>query len=184
MNVNTKHYHYSNWDKLNDLGFFVWFVIFIVSTGVIALERYTPVYINNFYVRLFFYMLSATIFVSWLGWMFFGFKAIKNRIYIFVGVLVIVLSKALLTWGGDWKTQIVLYKNDVDPARTIEFQMRADPFNFGYRKRIVERLSTVPFFDYVEKVDTTVLNKSVWHRVDLRVNKLNLKDFNDLPVSH
>jgi hypothetical protein len=182
--MNPKYYHYSKWDKLNDLGFFTWFIVFVIATGVIALERYTPVYINNFYVRLFFYLLSATLLISWIAWMFFGFKAVKNRIYIFLGVLIIVLAKALLTWGGDWKTQIVLYENKVDAARTIEFQMRADPFNFGYRKRIVERISTVPFFDYVEKVDTTTLNSSVWKRVDLRVNKLNLKNFNDTPDSH
>jgi hypothetical protein len=182
--MNPKYYNYSNWDKLNDLGFFTWFVVFVISTSVIALERYTPIYINNFYVRLLFYLTSVTLFISWISWLFFGFKAVKNRLFIFIGVFAIVLAKALLTWGGDWKTQIVLYENIADPGRTVVFQMRADPFAFGYRKRIVAKTSAVTFFDYVEEVDTTTLNKSVWRRVDLRKNELNLKDFNDPPVSH
>ena len=176
-----KPYLYNTWYKLNDLGFFTWFIVFAMSTGIIVCDRFTPIYINNFYVRLFFYLVSASLAVFWIGWIFFGFKAVKNRIYIFISVLAIVLAKALLTWGGDWKTQIVLYENKLDRDRTIEFQMRGDPFSFGYRKQIVEKTSVMPFLDYVRKTDTTMLDDSDWTRTDIRVNQLKLDDFTDAP---
>lgn len=179
--MSTKPYRYKTFAKINDLGFFAWFIVFIISTGIIALERYTPVYINNFYVRLFFYLVSASLFVFWVAWILFGFKAVKARVYLFFAVLIISVLKAALTWGGDWKTQILLYQNKTDSNQTVEFQMRADPFSFGYRKRIVEKTSVVPFFDYVKKSDTTQLDKAVWKRVDKRINALNLKNFNDEP---
>lgn len=178
--MNPKYYRYSTWDKLNDLGFLTWFLIFAFAAGVIALERFTPLYISNFYIRLFFYVIAVSLPVFWLSWIFLGFKAVRNRIYIFAGVFAMVLAKALLTWGGDWKTQIILYENKDNPSSSVEFQMRADPFNFGYRKRIVEKKTILPFFDYVRKTDTTQLDHSVWVRTDKRVNELQLDNFTDV----
>ena len=100
---------------------------------------------------------------------------------IFTMVLVVCFFKAFLTWGGDWKTQTILYANKQTDSKTIEFQMRADWYAFGYKKRIVERKRIMPFFDYVTDVDTTKLDKSAWTRIDKKVNQLKLNNFNDTP---
>lgn len=167
--------------KAFEMGFLGWFIIFLITTGLIAIERYTPVYINNFYVRLMLYITTASLLSFWVGWIFFGYKAVRKRAAIFIIVVVIVLTKAYLTWGGDWKTQTILYANKNNSCKTIEFQMRGDWFAFGYKKRIVERKKIVPFFDYISNVDTSKIDTNSWKRIDKRVNQLHLKEFNDLP---
>jgi hypothetical protein len=175
--TNKKPDQHTSWE----MGFLGWFIIFTLSTGVIVMERFTPVYINSFYIRLGLYIISASLLSFWIGWILFGYKAVQKRRAIFVIVIVISLLKAYLTWGGDWKTQTILYTNPNDDCKTIEFQMRGDWFAFGYKKRIVERKKIIPFLDYISDTDTLKLDKEIWKRVDKTVNELKLRDFNDTP---
>lgn len=162
-----------------EMAFFEWFIVFSLSTGVIAMERLTPLYINNFYIRLILYIIAASLFCFWIGWILFGYAAVRNRTLIFVVVVIACFFNAYLRWGGDWKTQTVLYSHN--NGKTIEFQMRGDWYAFGYKKRIVERKKIIPFFDYITDVDTTKLDKSSWKRIDRNVNQLKLKRFIDRP---
>ena len=175
--MNSESVKHTSWE----MGFLGWFIVFIISTGIIAIERFTPVYITNFYVRLGLYIISASLVFFWIGWILFGFKAVQKRLLIFLIVLIIIIVKAYLTWGGDWKTQTILYTNNKYDCKTIEFQMRGDRFAFGYKKRIVERKKIVPFLDYITETDTTRLNKSTWERADKRINQLKLRNFKDKP---
>lgn len=167
--------------RIFEMGFLGWFIIFLITAGIIAIERFTPVYINNFYVRLMLYIIAASLLSFWVGWILFGFKAVRKRAAIFIAVVIIVLIKAYLTWGGDWKTQTILYTHKNHSSKTIEFQMRGDWFAFGYKKRIVERKKIIPFLDYISNVDTTKVNTAIWKRTDKIVNQLHLKEFNDVP---
>lgn len=175
--MNKESVKHTSWE----MGFLGWFIIFMVSTGTIIIERVTPLYINNFYVRLLLYIISASLLCFWIGWILFGYKAVRKRKIIFFAVVFFCLSKAYLTWGGDWKTQTTLYTNVQHDCKTIEFQMRGDWFAFGYKKRIVERKKIIPFLDYITDTDTLKLNKANWKRVDKKVNQLKLNDFNDAP---
>lgn len=167
--------------KAWEMAFFEWFVIFAIATSLILLERFTALEINNSYVRLLLYIISASLLCFWIGWILFGFKAVKKRLLIFFSVAALICLKAYLTWGGDWKTQTILYANKQSNSRTIEFQMRGDWYAFGYKKRIVERKKIIPFFDLTYDVDTTKLDKTIWKRIDKKVNALKLKNFNDTP---
>lgn len=178
--ANTSH---KKINRFQTMGFLEWFIIFAIATGIIAIERYTKVYINNFYVRLALYIISASLLSIWLGWILFGYKALTKRVLIFAVVVGICVVKAYLTWGGDWKTQTILYTNKQNDAKTVEFQMRSNWFAIGYRKRIVERKKIVPFFDYVTSVDTTKLDPTLWKRIDKKVNHLHLEKFNDTPTN-
>ncbi|WP_284653235.1 hypothetical protein [Flavobacterium terrisoli] len=168
-------------NKIPEMDFFEWFIIFIISTGIIVIERFTPVYINNFYIRLLLYIISASLLSFWISWILFGYNAVRKRVTIFIVVVIVVLLKAYLTWGGSWKTQTILYTNKNDDDKTIEFQMRGDRFAFGYKKRIVERKKIMPFLDYVTDTDTTKINTATWKRIDKKINQLELKGFNDIP---
>lgn len=164
-----------------EMGFLGWFIIFTISTTAIVVERFTAVYINNFYVRLLLYIISASLLSFWIGWILFGFKAVTRRAAIFVVVVGTCFLKAYLSWGGDWKTQTILYSHKSNDSKTIEFQMRGDWYAFGYKNRIVERKKIFPFFDYITDTDTTNLNPAIWKRVDKKVNQLQLQNFNDIP---
>ncbi|HNP33237.1 MAG TPA: hypothetical protein PKN96_08080, partial [Flavobacterium sp.] len=69
-NPANKNYKHSSFE----MSFFEWFIIFTIATGIIALERFTSVYINRSFVRLILYTISASLFSFWIGWIFFGFK--------------------------------------------------------------------------------------------------------------
>ncbi|HNP33540.1 MAG TPA: hypothetical protein PKN96_09630, partial [Flavobacterium sp.] len=176
-NPANKNYKHSSFE----MSFFEWFIVFLIASGIIALERFTSVDINSSFVRLILYMVSASLFSFWIGWIFFGFKAVRKRKIIFLAVVGLCVLKAYLTWGGDWKTQTILYANKLDESKTIEFQMRGDWYAFGYKKRIVERKKIIPFLDYITDVDTMKIDKSSWKRIDKKVNELKLHNFNDIP---
>ena len=87
-----------------------------------------------------------------------------------VGALCFIQS--FLTWGGDWKTQTILYKNLTNENKTIEFQMRGDRFSFGYKKRVINRLKLLPGFDWTTDIDTTTINHRQWRKINLYVNEM------------
>ncbi len=178
--MNDKEKNNSVAETFQRLNFFGWFMIFLVSTSVIVIERLTPIYINNFYVRLFFYILSASLLVFWISWILFGFRAVRARIFIFAGVVIVCVAKAALTWGGDWKTQTILYKSTENNYQ-IEYQMRGDWFSFGYKDRIVERKKILPFFDCISDTDTTKLDAKKWKRIDKNVNQMAIFNFSGPP---
>lgn len=48
--------------------------------------------------------------------------------------------------------------------------MQADRFSFGYKKRIVEIYSLVPFMEIASDTDTLSIDKSKWEKLDLQLN--------------
>ncbi|MDX6182041.1 hypothetical protein SGQ44_14155 [Flavobacterium sp. Fl-77] len=94
-------------------------------------------------------------------------------VFIIIGILCGL--KAFFTWGGDWKTQTVLYRNIDNKNKTINFQLRADRFAFGYKKRIVGIYHLAPFMEWTTDVDTLYLDQSKWEKVNLQLNKMKLK---------
>lgn len=80
-----------------------------------------------------------------------------------------------MIWGGDWKTQTVLYQNIANSNKTIEFQMRGDRFSFGYKKRIINRLKLFPGFDWTTEIDTAAIDHKQWKKLNLYVNEMALK---------
>lgn len=164
-------------NPLTGMDFFGWFILFGISTGIIVAERFTPLYINNFYVRLVLYILSSSLFVFWISWILFGFKAVKSRNSILFATILVCLAKSLLTWGGDWKTQTILFDSAESDFVTIEYQMRGDRFSFGYKDRIVERRKLIPYFDWINKSDTATIDRTKWIRAGRYVNQLGIKDY-------
>jgi len=161
--------------------FLEWFVIFITfAVGALA-DRFTSVYINNLYVRMFIYTIPTGLFVVWLCWILWGYKVRKYRLIIFMCVVALYSAKAFFTWKNDWQTQNVIYAAINDKNLTVEYQMRADWFSFGYKNRIVKRRKLFPFFDYITDVDTAKLNPKEWKRVDWTINELELHDYHDIP---
>jgi len=82
--------------------------------------------------------------------------------------------KAFLTWGGDWKTQEIYYRNIDNKNKTIQFQMRGDRFAFGYKKRVVAINHIAPFMDWTTDIDTIAMDHSKWEKLNLKVNDLGL----------
>ena len=91
-----------------------------------------------------------------------------------LSVLGIVILIKALSWGGDWKTQTIIYQNRNSAGRTIEFQMQ-DIGALGYYKRTVDKIKLLPFVYWIKKIDEAKIDTLKWREVDIYINELGLK---------
>jgi hypothetical protein len=150
------------------------YLIFAVTATIVLLNRYTDFYLTDYRVHFFFLFFAASSFVVIVGHIFQKLRTNKSIFITFFLVGIICFLKAFFTWGGDWKTQTVLYQNVENPDLTIDFQLRADKFNFGYKKRVIEINKIAPFMEWTSDVDTVTMDKSKWQKVDLQLNEMNI----------
>lgn len=92
---------------------------------------------------------------------------------IIVGLLFLFNPLLFLHLGSPYKTQEIIYRNKLNKNITIEYQMQ-DSGAFGYNRRIV-KVSKGLIFNSTESIDTSIIDKSKWDRVDEYVNELGLK---------
>jgi len=150
------------------------YILFALSATLILLNRYTPLYINSSILHYCLLFIAAATFIITVGHLFGKLKTGRSILVTFLIVAVICFIKAFFTWGGDWKTQTILYTSRDNNNRAIEYQMQGNRFAFGYRKRIVNRLKIVPLIDWTTDIDTVGISNTQWQRVDKNVNELNL----------
>lgn len=149
-------------------------IIFLISSLLLFLDANTDLYINNTIVHFIIFFLAVAVFFIVIAAYFLNLKGSKTMLVILFSALCICFLTAFLTWNGDWKTQIVIYRNIENPAVTIEFQMRGDRFSFGYKKQIVQREKVLPFIDLITPTDTSRVNHVKWRRLDLVVNEMKI----------
>lgn len=157
-------------------------VLFILTAPLLILDRYTALQINNTLVHFIVFYLAVTALPVALLVYAFGEKTLNGIFVILFSTLAICGLKAFLTWGGDWKTQTIIYRNVENPNKTIEFRMRGDRFAFGYKKQIVQREKVLPFVDLIYDVDTSKVDPSKWSKTNQIVNEIRLPgEYVDLP---
>jgi hypothetical protein len=156
--------------------------LFVVAALLLLLDRYTSLSINNTIAHfILFYIAVSAVPIIIVAYVF-GFKNITAILIVLFSSLSICFLFAFLTWGGDWKTQTVIYRNIFHPSQTIEFRMRGDRFAFGYKKQIVERKKILPFIDIIKDVDTSKVDPAEWQLTNERINELKIPgDYVDLP---
>lgn len=149
-------------------------ILFVITSTLILMHSYTPFYINSALVHYILLCIAVITFIFIITQIFGILKSKISQILIVFIIAVLCFIHAFLSWGGDWKTQRVLYQNTKNSNQTIDFQMRGDHFAIGYKKRIICRKRILPGFDWNTDIDTAVINKNQWKRVDLYVNELKL----------
>lgn len=152
------------------------YILFAIAATLILLNRYTDLYLTDYRVHFLFLFLAAATFVVIIGHLFKKLQTSKSIIITFLIVGVACFLKAFFTWGGDWKTQTRIYENVERPNKTIDIQLRADKFNFGYKERVIAIDHIAPFMQWTTDVDTTTLDASKWKRVDLYLNEMQLTE--------
>jgi len=151
------------------------YIIFLLSTSIILLNRYTEFHINDYRAHFFFLFFAVSSSAIIIGQIFKKLQSIWAIVSVFILVGILCGIKAFFTWGGDWKTQTVLYRNIENNSKTINYQLRGDRFSFGYKKRVVGIFHLAPFMEWTTDVDTFHLDKSKWERLDLELNEMKLK---------
>ena len=157
-------------------------VLFIITAPLLILDWYTALYINNTLVHFVVFYIAVTALPVLLLVYVFGEKTSSGIFVILFSTLAICGLMAFLTWGGDWKTQTIIYRNTANPNTTIEFRMRGDRFAFGYKKQIVQREKVLPFIDLIYDVDTSKVDPAKWTKTNEIVNEIKLPgEYVDLP---
>lgn len=152
------------------------YILFVFTATIVVLNRYTNFHINDYRVHFFFNFFAASSFVVIVGHLFNKLQSIRSILLTFLIIGILIFLKAFLTWGGDWKTQTVLYQNIEDKNKTIEIQMRGDRFAFGYKDRVIEIYSLNRFMEWTTDVDTLKIDQEKWKRVNLKLNEMKLPD--------
>lgn len=148
------------------------YIAFLISAPLLLMNRYTDLYINNSIVHFIVLVLASITFIFILGQAFGKLRTTKSKLFTILMVGIVCFIHSFLTWGGDWKTQTILYRNISNDNRTVEFQMRGDRFSFGYKKRIINRLRLFPGFDWTTDIDTTTINRKEWQKRNIYVNEM------------
>ena len=97
---------------------------------------------------------------------------ISFLIAILIPILIISISPFSF-WGGQWKTQDILFVNKNKQNVQIEFQMQ-DIGAFGYNKRIV-KVKKGFLWDSQSSFDTVNIDTTEWKFVNNFVNELEIK---------
>lgn len=148
------------------------YLLFSITTALLLLNRYTDLYINDSVVHFMLFMIASITFVFIAGHVFGKLKTTRSRLFTILIIGILCFIQSFLTWAGDWKTQIIFYRNKVNDNKTIEFQMRSDRFSFGYKKRIINRLKLFPSFDWTTDIDTAKIDHKQWEKLHLYVNEM------------
>ncbi|MGE6354903.1 hypothetical protein ACQKCJ_13640 [Flavobacterium sp. NPDC079362] len=148
------------------------YLLFLITIAVLLLNRYTDLYINNSIMHFILLILASITFVFIIGRIFGKLQTTKSRVLTILIIGVFCFVQSFLTWGGDWKTQTILYQNKVNGNKTIEFQMRGDRFSFGYKKRVINRLKLFPGLDWTTDVDTAKIDHKQWEKINRYVNEM------------
>jgi len=156
------------------------YVLFAITALLVLLNRYTPLYISDYRIHFLVLFLAAATFIVIMGHRFDKLKTTKSIAIVFVVVGIACFLKAYLSWGGDWKTQTILYENVANSSTTINYQMRGDRFAFGYKKRVVEIREIVPTIEWTTDIDTLLMDKTQWKKVNKEINELGLDPATEL----
>ena len=148
------------------------YILFLLAASIILVNRFTAFYISDYRLHFVVLFIAAATLVVIIGHLFKKLKTSKSILVAFVIVGALCFFKAYFTWGGDWKTQTVLYRNINDTGNTIELQLRGDRFAFGYKKRLVEIYRLSPGMVWVADADTLALDSQKWNRVGEKLNSL------------
>lgn len=148
--------------------------LFIISTVIVLLEALTPLTVDNsiVYLGLLFIAVSTGILILTKHIL----STKKNDVF-YSSIIITALCCLLmycLKWGGDWKTQTIMYQNSEHGNRTIEFQMR-DIGALGYKKRIIDRIKIIPFINWIQETTIDNIDTLTWKKVDIDVNAFDLK---------
>lgn len=147
-------------------------VLFALSVLLLVLNSYSTMQINNVIAHFIVFFIAVAALPVFMGvWLHFKTNWLLAVLF---SALAICFVIAFLNWGGDWKTQTVIYRNKSNPRLTVEFRMRGDRFSFGYKKQTIRRLKLMPYIDLVENADLTLMDTSEWKLVNEKINELHI----------
>lgn len=153
--------------------YFITYLLCFLSAALLLAQELTPLTINTNSV----YLLVVFIFLSTL--MISLCRVIFKQVSVkLIAIIVLIAAsfcfvKNFFTWGGDWKTQTILYQHTKNSDRAIE-ELWKDVGALGYDKVRVDRTRIIPFIDWIKSGDEKDYALPEWEKVDSMVNELKI----------
>jgi hypothetical protein len=146
-----------------------------------AASAFTPLAINSLQLTCWLVIASVVLGTAGFGRAYARWSTRKTIIASTILTTFLFAVKYFLVWGGDWKTQTILYQSRHSVKRVIVFQMQ-DVGALGYNKRTVDKTELLPGVSWFNKVYATPLDipqtsrdSLDWRKVDIDQNELGLK---------
>ena len=139
----------------------------------------TPLEITNFLVICI--LIFLLIFITFLQVSRSASKKLTTPVYVVMTISSLIVSIVVLvfitmgsTFGGDWKTQTILYQHKHAKNRTMEYQMR-DVGAAGYNRRVIDKTSIIPFVAWIRRTDPKeIVDTDQWTELNIEINELGL----------
>lgn len=146
-----------------------------------AASAFTPLAINSLQLTCWLLIVSVVLGAAGLSRAYARWSNIKTVVTSTILTTFLFVVKFFLVWGGDWKTQTILYQSRHSSNRVLVFQMQ-DVGALGYNKRTVDKTELIPGVSWFNKVYATPLDipqnnrdSLDWRKVDIDQNELGLK---------
>lgn len=156
-------------------------IISSLSFGALwAASAFTPLAINSLQLTCWVVIASVVLGTAGFGRAYARWSTRKTVITATLLTICLVAVKVFLVWGGDWKTQTILYQSRHSVKRVIVFQMQ-DMGALGYNQRTVDKTELLPGLSWFNKIYATPLDipqtsrdSLEWRKVDIDQNELRL----------
>ncbi|MDQ2177249.1 hypothetical protein [Marinifilum sp. D714] len=148
--------------KTRVISYFFW----MLSTGIILLDKITPLEITN--IKIYYCLLIVSITLSTIIILRFWLKLKGETLLLSTAICVALLFAItyILTWRLEWKTETILYKNLHLQNRTIEFQ-RMDLGVFGTKSRTIDRMRILPYVEWNKEIRVSEIDTLTWKKVNI-----------------
>ena len=148
--------------------------LFLALTVLLLVTTITPLTIRSLNLSAWLWVVTAVAGTLHLGSSIFKWKPAATAAAFILLAVGFSFLKTIFVWGGDWKTQDILYQHRHSPSRTIEFQMQ-NPGPGSYNRRTVEKRQLLPGLDWLREIGSEKIDTTEWKRVDIEVNEIGIK---------
>jgi len=156
-------------------------IVFVLTSILLLIDELTPVDIDSLQLSAWLLVVAAATGATYLGRIFFHWKTAKTSAVFIALTIFLSFARYFMVWGGDWKTQNIIYRNRYSANRSIEYQMQ-NPGPGSYNQRTVDKTQLLPGISWLREFDTNsdaILESTIdiaeWKKVDIEVNELGLK---------
>lgn len=154
---------------------------FLIPGILLLAEALTPLSVASLQVNAWLTVVLAVCGVNYFGRTFHRWKNTTTLVTFVSLAAVFSLLRYGLVWGGDWKTQTIIYQNRHSANRVIEYQMQ-NPGPGSYNQRTVDKIRLLPGINWLREFNTnsdavlkSAIDTTKWKKVDIEKNELGLK---------
>jgi hypothetical protein len=154
-------------------------VVFLIASLLLLVDILTPLDVDSLEASSWLVVIAALTGITLFGRFFHRWSTTTTTVTFVLMAALFAVARHFLVWGGDWKTQTIMYQNNHAANRVIEYQMQ-NPGPGGYNQRTVDKRRLLPGISWLKELNTNPvtlsnsLDTAEWHEVNIEKNELGL----------